>query len=177
MSIIHADASKLSQDAAQSKYSTGFLRMVEQNATSINSSSHGLVNACKQNYSALASNARQEAYSQKSEADKADAAARNLKARVDRVLEEVSRLQRVNITRLEELKNEIERLRAGFTQRNVTDIIRELKQAKEEQQKFVEEYREKVMEKREEISELKQLHASLPLVTCEKPSSGAILES
>ena len=177
MSVIHVDTSKLSLDAAQSKYSTSFLSMVEQNATSINSSSHGLVNVCKQNYSALASNALEEAYSQKSEADEADAAARNLKASVDRVLEEVSRLQQVNTTRLAELKNEIQRIRAGFTQRNVTDIIRELKQAKEEQQKFVEEYRGKVNEKREEISELKQLYASLTSVTCEKLSSGAMLES
>jgi len=125
----------------------------------------------------LASEALQAAYSAKSEAYKADTAARNLKENVDRVVEEVSRLEQVNITRLAELKSEIQRIRAGFTQINVTDIIRQLKRAKEDQQKVVEEYREKVREKRQEISELKQLYASLSSVTCEKSSKGAMLES
>ena len=177
MSGIHADASRLSQDAAQSKYTAEYFSAVEQNATSINATSQGLINPCKQNYSTSASVALGDAYSAKSEADKAATAAGNLKMNVDRVMEEVSRLQQVNTTRLAELNNEIRRIRAGFTQRNVTDIIKELKNAKDEQQKFVEEYREMVREKKQEIAELKQLHASLSSVTCEKPTTGGKLES
>lgn len=177
MSTIRGDASRLHQAATQSKYTTGYFSAVEQNVTSINSSSQGSINACKQNYSALASEALRAAYSAKSEADKADAAAKNVKVNVDRVLEEVSRLKQVNITRLTELKNEIQRIRAGFTQRNVTDIIRELKRAQDEQQKVVQEYREKVRNRKLEISELKELYSSLSSVTCEKPSTGAMLES
>ena len=177
MSTIHADASRLSQDAAQSKYTAEYFSVVEQNATFINSTSQGLINACKQNYSTWASDVLRDAYSAKGEADKAAAAARNLKMNVDRVVEEVSRLQQVNTTRLTELKDEIRRIQAGFTQRNVTDIIEELKKAKDEQQKFVAEYREMVREKKQEISELKQLHASLSSVACDKPSTGGRLVS
>ena len=161
MSIIHEDASKLSRDAGQSKFITSYFRQVEQNVTAINSSSQGQINVCKGNYSKLASDALRDAHSAKSEADKADVAAKNLKARVDRVVLEAGRLQKVNVTRLGELRSEVLRLRTEFTQKNVADIITELKNAKEQQQQFVMEYREKVKQRRVETAELKQLHASL----------------
>lgn len=167
MSIIHEDASKLSDDAGQSKYTTRYFSEVEQNVTAINSSSQGHIDVCKGNYSKLASDALRDAHSAKSEADKAEAAAKNLKANVDRVLLEAGRLQQVNVTRLSELQREIQRLRTEFTEKNVADIITELKNAKDVQQQFVLEYREKVREKRQEIAELKQLHASLSSVTCD----------
>lgn len=170
MSVIHGDASKLSQEAGESKYTTEYFSQVEQNVTTINSSSQEHISDCKGNYSQLASDALQDAYSAKSEADKADAAAKNLKMNVDRVVREASRLQKVNVTRLSELQSDIQRLRKEFTQKNVADIIRELKNAKEEQQHFVLEYREKVRKKREEITELKQLYTSLSTVTCDDSS-------
>ena len=168
VTIIHADANKLSQAAAQSKYTTGYYSQVDQNATAINSSSQAHINMCKGNYSKLASEALRSANLAKNAADKADAAAKNLKENVYRVVQEAARLQQVNVTRLGELKSEIQRIRTEFTQKNVADIIRELKSSKEEQQRFVLEYREKVNERRREIAELKQLYASLSSVTCDK---------
>lgn len=167
MSIIHEDASKLSRDAGQSKFTASYFRQVEQNVTAINSSSQGQIGVCKGNYSELASDALRDAHSAKSEADKADAAAKNSKARVDRVVLEAGRLQKVNVTRLSELQSEIQRLRTEFTQKDLADIITELKKAKAEQKQFVMEYREKVRKRRVEIAEFKQLHSSLSSVTCD----------
>lgn len=169
--IIHADANRLSHYASTSKYTAEYFSAVEQNVTSVNSSSQGIISACKQNYSITASGTLSTAYTAKSEADKADVAAKNLKVNVDRVVKEASRLQQVNTTRLSELKKEIETIRAEFTQGNVKDLIKQLKNAKDEQQNFVTEYQEKVKEKREEITELKELYASLTLVTCEKSTT------
>ena len=171
VSIIHADANRLSHDASTSKYIAEYFTAVEQNVTSVNSSSQGIISACSQNYTTTATEALTTAYTAKSESDKSDVAAKNLKVNVDGVVKEASMLQQVNTTRLSELKNEIQRIRAEFTQRNVTDLIKELKNAKEEQQKFLTEYREKVKEKREEITELKALYASLTSVTCEKSTT------
>lgn len=171
VSIIHADTNRLSHVASTSKYTPEYFTAVEQNVTSVNSSSQGIISTCKQNYSIRASEALSTAYTAKNEADKADVAAKNLKVNVDRVVKEASMLQQVNTTRLSELKNEIQIIRAEFTQRNVTDLIKELKNAKEEQQKFLTEYREKVKEKREEITELKALYASLTSVTCERSTT------
>lgn len=167
MSIIHEDASKLSRDAGQSKFTASYFRQVEQNVTAINSSSQGQIGVCKGNYSELASDALRDAHSAKSEVDKADAAAKNSKARVDRVVLEAGRLQKVNVTRLSELQSEIQRLRTEFTQKDLADIITELKKAKAEQKQFVMEYREKVRKRRVEIAEFKQLHSSLSSVTCD----------
>ena len=170
MSLVHEDASTLSRDAGQSKFTASYFRQVEQNVTAMNSSSQGQIDVCKGNYSKLASDALRDAHSAKSEGDKADVAAKNLKARVDRVVVEAGRLQQVNVTRLSELQNEIQRLRTEFTQKNLTDIITELKNAKVQQQQFVMEYREKVRQRRIEITELKQLYASLSSVTCDHSS-------
>ena len=170
MSIIHKDASKLSRDAGQSKFTANYFRQVELNVTAMNSSSKGHIDECKGNYSKLASDALRDAHSAKSEADKADATAKNLKARVDRVVLEAGRLQQVNVTRLSELQSEIQRLRTEFTQKNLADIITELKNAKEQQEQFVMEYREKVRQRRVEIAEFKLLHASLSSVTCDSSS-------
>lgn len=170
MSVIHEDASKLSEEAGESKFTTEYFSQVEHNVTTINSSSQEHINACQGNYSQLASDALRDAYLAKSESDKADAAAKSLKVNVDRVVQEASRLQKVNVTRLSELQSEIQRLRNEFTQKNVADIIRELKNAKEEQQQFVLEYRDKVRKKQEEIIELKQLYTSLSTVTCHDSS-------
>ena len=170
MSIIHEDGNKLSRDADQSKFTASYFRQVEQNVTAINSSSQGQINVCKGNYSKLASDALRDAHSAKSEADKADVAAKNLKARVDRVVSEAGRLQHVNVTRLHELQSEIQRLRTEFTQKNLADTIAELKNATQKQQQFVMEHREKVRQKRVEIAEFKQLHASLSSVACDLSS-------
>ena len=170
MSIVHEDASKLSRDVGQSKFTVSYFRQVEQNVTAINSSSQRQINVCKGNYSKLASDALRDAHSAKSEADKANVAAKILNARVDRIVLEAGRLQNVNVTRLSELQSEIQRLRTEFTQKNLADIITELKNAKEQQQQFVMEYREKVRQRRMEIVELKQLHESLSSVACDHSS-------
>lgn len=170
MSIIHEDANKLSRDAGRSKFTASYFRQVEQNVTAINSSSQGQINVCKGNFSKMAYDALRDAHSAKSEANKADVAAKNLKARVDLAVLEAGRLQHVNVTRLDELQSEIQRLRTEFTQKNLADITTKLKNAKEQQQQFVMEYREKVRQKRVEIAELKQLHASLSSVACDHTS-------
>lgn len=166
VTTIHADANEVSEAAAQSKYTTGYYSEVDHNVTSINSSSHEHIDTCKGNYSKLASDALRSAYLAKKAADQADAAAKNLN--VDHVVREAARLQQVNVTRLGELKSEIQRTRSAFTQKNLADIIIELKKAKEEQQTFVLDYQRKINERKEEITELKHLYASLSSVTCNK---------
>ena len=96
---------------------------------------------------------------------------------VDRLAQEVKRLPEVNMSGLAGLKKEIQTISTGLTQRNVTHIIRLLKRAKDDQQKFVDEYRTKVTQRRIEIAELKQLHESLLTTTCVPPSSETMLES
>lgn len=141
---------------------------MDHNVTRLNSSSQGHIDTCKGNYSKLASDALTNAYLAKNAADKADAAAKNLKMNVDRVVQEAARLQHVNVTRLGELKSEIQRIRSAFTQKNLADIITELEKEKREQQTFLLDYKRKVNERRVEIAELKHLYASLSSVTCNK---------
>ena len=113
----------------------------------------------------------------KGEADKGDTALKNLTVKVEHLAQEVNTLQKVNTSRLAELKKDIERIREGFTQQNITEIIKQLKEAKDDQQEFLNEYRANVREKRIEIAELKQLHLSLASIPCKTPSSGTVLET
>lgn len=177
VSIIHHEANRLSQDASRSKYTTEYFGYIRLNVTSINSTTQPYIAACTQNYSSKASGALQQAYSAKREADEADTGAKNLKMTVDRLAQEVKRLPEVNMSGLAGLKKEIQTISTGLTQRNVTHIIRLLKRAKDDQQKFVDEYRTKVTQRRIEIAELKQLHESLLTTTCVPPSSETMLES
>ena len=102
---------------------------------------------------------------------------KNLTVKVEHLVQEVNTLQKVNTSRLAELKKNIETIREGFTQRNITEIIKQLKEAKDDQQKFLNEYRANVREKRIEIAELKQLHLSLASIPCKMPLSGTVLET
>ena len=102
---------------------------------------------------------------------------KNLTVKVEHLVQEVDTLQKVNTSRLGELKKDIERIREGFTQENITEIIKQLKEAKDDQEKFLNEYRAKVRERRNEIVELKQLHLSLASIPCETPLSGTVLET
>ena len=102
---------------------------------------------------------------------------KNLTVKVEHLVQEVNTLQKVNTSRLAELKKNIERIREGFTQQNITEVIKQLKEAKDDQQKFLNEYRANVREKRIEIAELKQLHLSLASIPCKTPLSGTVLET
>ena len=170
VSIIHDKTASLSQDAARSKYTSEYFEDVQRNVIVIQSDSQEITNACRTNYSVQASNALGTAQIAKTEADKADIAAQNVHARVDRVVRDAARLREVNVTRLNELKVEIETVRLNFTGMNIKGIIRDLRKAKQEQEQFLSEQKAKLLEKSEQVAELKLLFASLTSVTCDKPT-------
>lgn len=177
VAIIQENAITLNLNASHSKYTKKYFAEIKLNASSFNATSQQHILACEQNYSSKSRDALQKAYLAKGEADKGDTAVKNLTVEVEHLVQEVNTLQKVNTSRLAELKKNIERIREGFTQLNITEIIKQLKEAKDDQQKFLNEYRANVREKRIEIAELKQLHLSLASIPCKMPLSGTVLET
>ena len=95
-----------------------------------------------------------------------DKSAKASREAVDKLLKDISALQIINTTRLKELQGEITRLRTAFTRLDVQHLNTQLKTAKNEQARYIVEYRQKLEETRTQTQELKQLYESLQSVSC-----------
>lgn len=152
--------------ATSTIYKETFFHHIKQNVTAKQSSSQHLTDSCKSNYSRNAQDARSSAAEARSKSIQSDKNAKASRDAADKLLNDISNLQTVNTTRLKELQREITRLRTAFTSLDVQHLNTQLKVAKNEQARYIVEYRQKVKEIRIQTQELKQLYESLQSISC-----------
>ncbi|XP_048586842.1 laminin subunit gamma-1 [Nematostella vectensis] len=158
---IHASATILKRESDMSPYTSDYHARTRLNATQTATNNKQAIDACAKNYSTLSIQAKPAGEEALTSAQQASGAITTSRRSVDKVMNDVPRLQTVNTTRLNELKVEIQRLRTEFTATDVKTINAQLRVAKDQQQEFIDRYKRQVLDLRKQVEEIKSLQRSL----------------
>lgn len=164
VSKVYSQATILQNNVESTKHTPENFRKISKNATNINTQIEQPINACQENYTRYAKDAREKSTKALNDATNANTGINNAKKSIDNINIEFGKLQQVNATRLRELQNEIKRLRSSFEQRDVSNLNKNLQDAMVKQKTFIDSHKQQVKELRRQVNEMKQLRNSLKAV-------------
>lgn len=164
VSKVYSQATILQNNVESTEHTPENFRKISKNVTNINTQIEQPINACQENYTRYAKDAREKSTKALNDATNANTGINNAKKSIDNINIEFGKLQQVNATRLRELQNEIKRLRSSFEQRDVSNLNKNLQDAMVKQKTFIDSHKQQVKELRRQVNEMKQLRNSLKAV-------------